>query len=389
MKKFALCLAALALALAVTGCNDDEGSNGSAGTIKIAVAGPMTGNSSDVGKQLENAARMKIEEINAAGGIDGKKVEMVVFDDKSDNGEAASVARQIAADDSISIVIGHFNSRCTIAGRDEYNRKGIVEFTPASTNSTVCKGFEWTFRNLYRDDYQGPFLARYAKNALGWKKVAIFFDNDDYGGGLKDSIVEEAKKIGLETGEPIAYESGKTNDFKPLVEQIRDKGCDGVIVSGLYNEAALIAKVLRNDLHSDLVILGGDGLFDPAYVTLAEKAAEGTLITTPFVFSAANDSPEAKSFYETYKKKYEKEPGAWAALSYDAVGMALDAIKEVGADRRKIKDWLAGRTTAEKGYKGVTGLTYFDAEGDCPSKGATVAVVKDGKLDRAQKQLQP
>ena len=385
--RFAAPLALLAFAAIVVGTTGCSNEDSDSDVITIAVAGPMSGSGALFGVEIKNAAEMKVQEINDAGGIDGKKVVLIIEDDKGNASEAANVARKLAGNKEISIVVGHFNSSCSLAAKEEYNRKGVVEFSPGSTNVKVCENAPWTFRNLYRDDYQGIFLAKYAKNVLGLEKVAIFFDNDDYGAGLKNAFVGEAEKLELGVIEPIAYERERTQDYKPLVEQIKGKGVGGVFISGLYNEAALIAKALRNDLQLDIPILAGDGVLGEGYIELAGDAAEGSYVTTPFLFNTGNDSEMAKKFHDGYKARYNESPGTWSALSYDAVGMALEAIAAVGTDRDKIKEWFASRDSSENGYTGVTGVTYFDSEGDCYSKGAYVAQVKDEKFVPAEKQM--
>jgi len=356
--------------------------------IVIAVAGPMTGSGAAFGTQIRNAANLKVKEINDAGGIGGKKVRILIEDDKGDTTEATNVARKIVSDDSICVVVGHFNSTCTNAAKEEYNRKKIASLSPGSTNMSVCAGYEWTFRNLYRDDYQGRFLAHYAKKKLGVKKIAVFYDNDDYGKGLMNAFNEEAEKIGLEIVGTESYIRERTQDFKPLLQKVQGAGPEMIFVSGLYNEGALICKSARSDLGMNVVFLGGDGLMNGKFIEIAGKAAEGALITTPFLFNTGNDSPEAKKFLADYRNAYKSEPDTWAALTYDAIGMVASAIRAVGTDRTKIKEWLAGCTVAEKGYKGVTGITYFDKEGDCYSKPAHVAMVKDKKFVPAPKQLE-
>jgi branched-chain amino acid transport system substrate-binding protein len=375
------------LAIGLTGCPGQGGGAADSKVIKIGVAGPFTGAAAAFGEMIEKGANLKIAEINAAGGINGKQVEAVFEDDRGNTSEAANVSRKLASDKSICLVVGHFNSTCSNAAKKEYNRKGIVEFTPGSTNVAVCAGSPWTFRNLYRDDYQGTFLAQYAKKMLGANKVAVFFDNDDYGGGLKDAFMAEAKKLSLEVLPPIAYTRERTSDFKPLVGKIKGQGAEAIFIAGLYGEAALIAKAAREDFGITVPLLGGDGCLNDTFIKNGGKAAEGAYVTTPFLFEAAENKALAKSFEDSFKAKYNKNPDTWAALTFDAVGMALEAVKQVGPDRKKIRDWLAAVTTPEKAYEGVTGKTYFDKEGDCFSKGAHVAVVKDGKFVAADKQM--
>lgn len=380
-------LALAAVSLVAAGCPQGGGSGGGGNVYTIAVAAPFTGKNAAFGEQIKLATELKLEEVNAAGGINGKKVVAIYEDDRGDTSEAANVSRKLASNPDVLLVIGHFNSTCSIAAKEEYNRKGVVQFSPGSTNVNVCKGSPWTFRNLYRDDYQGTFLARYAAQALGAKKAAVFYENDDYGKGLMEAFVKEAAEQKLEVISPISFVGERTQDFKPLVEQVKDEAPDVIFVSGLYNEAALITKTARKDLGMDVPVLAGDGVMSEEFIRTAGDAAEGALVTTPFLFEAAVDNPAAKEFFEKFRQRNQKDPDTWAALTYDAVGMALQAIAEAGPDRAAIRDWLAGRTSKEKAYSGVTGLTFFDAEGDCFSKGAHVAVVRGGKFVAAEKQL--
>lgn len=382
----------------LTGCGDSgdtqpasetkvDTESGASDNIVMAICGPMSGSAAAFGEMIKRAAELKRDEVNDTGGIQGRKISLVVEDDRGNTTEATNIARRIAANERISIVIGHFNSTCTNAAKEEYNRKGIVEFSPGSTNVSVCVGSPWTFRNLYRDDYQGTFLAKYAKQVLGMTKVAVFYDNDDYGKGLMQAFVKEAKNQGLTTTRELAYIRERTADFKPLVSQVKDEQIDGIFVAGLYNEGALIAKAALTDLKLDVSLLGGDGLMNDQFIKLAGAAAEGAYITTPFLVKSGNDTEESKVFFEKFSKKYGTAPDTWAALTYDAVGMAIEAIRTVGSDRTAIRDWFAAVKTPENGYQGVTGNTYFDDEGDCYSKGAHVAIVKDGKFVPAPKQL--
>lgn len=384
-----------ALAASLTGCPAPKGGSdtdtstdgGDASAVyTIGVAGPFSGSGAAYGEMIRKAADLKLDEINGAGGINGKQVKVLYEDDKGDTTEAANVSRKLASDKSVCLVVGHFNSTCSNAGKEEYNRKGVLQFSPGSTNVKVCVGSPWTFRNLYRDDFQGQLLARYAQSVLKAKKAAVFFDNDDYGRGLMESFKAEAEKLNLAIVEPIPYTRERTADFKPLVEQIKGSDADVIIVSGLYNEAALITKAARQDVGLTLPILAGDGVMNDKYIELSGGAAEGSFVFTPFLFDAVKDDAKAKSFYDSFSKKYGHDPDTWAALTYDAVGMALQALKEAGDDRTKIRDWMAGITSSEKAYNGVTGPTFFDAEGDCYSKGLHVAVVKDGKFVAAESQ---
>ncbi|MEO2004426.1 MAG: ABC transporter substrate-binding protein, partial [Candidatus Poribacteria bacterium] len=160
--------------------------------IRIAVAGPFTGSAAAFGEQIKMGSELARDQINDLGGIGGIPVELVFGDDQGKDDQASTVATKFANDPMVSAVIGHFNSICSAAGKPIYKQAGVVEFSPGSTNVDICKGSDWTFRNLYHDDYQGQSLALYIKDVLGVNSVAIFYDNDDYGSGLKNAFAEEA-----------------------------------------------------------------------------------------------------------------------------------------------------------------------------------------------------
>jgi branched-chain amino acid transport system substrate-binding protein len=386
---------ALALPLLAGGCPQSntggggaENGGGAGGeTISIAFAGPLTGAAAALGQASRKGFDLAVELRNASGGVNGKKIVPKTEDDKGDPNEATNVAQKLASDPSVLAVIGHFNSSCSNAAKDTYNRTGVIEFSPGSTSINVCRGAEWTFRNLYHDGYQGIFMARYVREILGHTKAAIAFDNDDYGRGLKDAIVAKAAEIGLEIVAEEAYNRERTQDFKTIATTLQGKAPQTVIVSGLYNEAALLAKAIRNDLGwKDVQLLGSDGVCNPDYVKTGGDGVEGALIITPFHFTA-DASPEAQAFGAAFRTKYGEDPDTWAALGFDAVNMTLDGIAAAGADRKALKDWFASRKDKATGVKGVTGVTYFDEHGDCPSKPAQVVVVRNGAFALAEKQL--
>jgi branched-chain amino acid transport system substrate-binding protein len=390
-RHFVVALAA-ALLLGVPGCPNDDGTDGAGGevdTYKIALACPMTGENAAFGEAIKKGAELAIAECNANGGINGKTVELVIQDDKGDPNEATAVAKAIVGDPGISLVVGHFNSSCSNAAKDTYNRAGIVEFSPGSTNMDVTRDAEWTFRNLAHDGLQGAFIARYAK-AMGKTRLAVAFNNDDYGSGLKEAIVAEAQDIGLEVVAQEAFLAGRTDSMRPMATSLQAANPDVIVIAAVYNPAQLLTKAIRLDLGwDDVMILGSDGVMDQTFVTSGAQAAEGAIVTTPFFFSA-EASDAARAFGDAYKAANDgEEPNTWAALTYDAVNMALTGIKSVGHDRKAIRDWMAGCTSEEAGYAGVTGVTYFDDQGDCTSKPWVAVVVRNGAFVLADRQLTP
>ncbi|MXV74462.1 ABC transporter substrate-binding protein, partial [Candidatus Poribacteria bacterium] len=300
-------------------------------------------------------------------------------------------AERIANNPQILAVVGHFNSDCSLAGQEIYDRAGIVELSPGSTAVEVCEGSPWTFRNLYHDGFQGKFIAQYLDNVLtGIESVAVFFDNDAYGRGLRNAFVAEAEKIGLTLVASEAYERDSTN-FKAQLTSIKAKNPDAIFISGLYTEASLIVKQGR-EAGITAQFFGADGVDSPDFLTIAGSAAEGTYLTTPFTFGAGG--AEAQQMAANFETLHGVAPDTWAALTYDAVGMIKEALEKtynaeasIEDNRKAIREHLASLDAPEKGYEGITGLTYFDIKGDTVNKPAYVKIVKDGQFVAAEKQL--
>ncbi len=348
-----------------------------AGNIRIGVASPFTGNLASYGDNIKAGVNLKLKEINDAGGINGQKVEIVWGDDLCQPKDAGTIGAKFAADKSIVAVIGHLCSSATLAAMPIYVRAGLPALSPTSTNPTIGDvGKGWFFRNCYTDDFQGKYLASYVvPKLLGKNKVAIFYENNDYAIGLKDSFMAGAKAAGVNVTGVEAYMTG-TTDFTPqLTKLLRDKP-ETIFLCGYHPEGALIAGQGRK-LGFTGPFFGADGIDNEDYIKIGGKAADNTYCTVPFL--AASASPAGKEFAKQYKKAYGRDVDWMSANAYDCLGILAQVIGKVGADRKKIRDGLAAINSEANGYMGVTGLTYFDKKGDC-SKPAFVKMVKDGKF---------
>lgn len=352
-----------------------------ADAIRIGVASPFTGDLAAYGDNVKAGVSLKLKEINEAGGINGKKVEVVWGDDLCAPKEGGIVASKFSNDKNMAAVIGHLCSSATLAGMPIYVRGKMPVISPTSTNPTIGEvGKGWFFRNCYTDDFQGKYLASdVVKGLLGLKKVAIFYENNDYAIGLKDSFIEGAKASGLEVTGTEAYVA-KTTDFTPqLTKLLRDKP-DSIFLCGYHPEGALIAGQARK-LGFAGPLFGGDGLDNTDYINIAGEAANNTYMTVPFLATAGG--PEAQAFAEQFKAETGREVDWMSANAYDCLGILAYVIEKVGADREKIREGLAAINSPEKGYKGVTGLTYFNELGDC-FKPAFIKKVEGGKFVPAQ-----
>lgn len=359
-----------------------------ADTIKIAVPSPFTGAAAGYGDNVKAGVSMKVDEINAKGGVNGKMIEAVYFDEQCDPKEAATVGTKIAGDKDLVAIVGHLCSGAHLAALPNYLRAGVAALSPTATNVNIsgknkdAKGTVWSFRDVYRDDFQGTFLADYIAKAMGLKKVAIFFANSDYGIGLKDAFTKEAKAIGLTIVGEEAYQE-KSTDFTPQLTKLKGEAPEAIFISGYYAEGALIADQAKK-LGINVPKFGADGMDNADYIKLAGPAADNTYLTTPFLAETAG--PEAKAFIDGFKSKFKRDVDWMSANAYDAAGAIIDAIAKVGPDRAKIRDYLAGMDSKEKAYKGITGLIYFDKNGDCV-KPAFVKMVKNGQFVPAEKQM--
>ncbi len=349
--------------------------------IRIGVASPYTGNLAAYGDNIKAGVNLKLKEINDAGGINGQKIELVWGDDLCQPKDAGTVGSKFAADKSIVAVIGHLCSSATLAAMPIYVRAGLPTISPTSTNPTIGDvGKGWFFRNCYTDDFQGNYLASYVvPKLLGKKKVAIFYENNDYAIGLKNAFVEGAKNAGVTVTGAEAYMTG-TTDFTPQLTKLLTDKPETIFLCGYHPEGALIAGQSRK-LGFTGPLFGADGIDNEDYIKIGGKAAENTYCTVPFL--AASAGPAGKDFAERYKKAYDRDVDWMSANAYDCLGILAQVIAKTGPERKKIRDGLAAINSEANAYEGITGVTYFDKKGDC-SKPAFVKLVKNGKFVAAE-----
>src|SRR3954470_21046491 len=373
MKKLWLTSVVLAAGLAFSGAANAE--------IKMGVAGPITGPNAAFGAQLKNGTEQAVEDINAAGGIMGQKLQLSVGDDVSDPKQGVSVANKFAAE-GIKWVVGHFNSGVSIPASEVYQEAGAVQTTPASTNPKFTERSMWnTFRTCGRDDQQGEVAGSYlAKNFKG-KKIAVVHDKTPYGKGLADETQKAMNKQGLKE---VMYEGVNTGekDYSALVSKLKQAGVDVVYFGGLHTEAGLIIRQMR-DQGLAAPLMSGDGIVSAEFVSIAGPGADGTLMT----FSPdPRKNPNAKDAVAKFKAK-NYEPEAYTLYSYAATQILAEAAKQAGAvDGKK----MAGIMRAGKPFKTVIGDITYDKKGDITRPDYIMYVWKkgaDGKIDYSGNEL--
>lgn len=327
-------------------------------TIKIGFAGPLTGDCSQDGIACREATLLAIEEVNNAGGIEGKMVEAVVYDDKSDPKEAAIVANKIAEDSSILGVVGHYNSSCTLAGAPIYNKAQVTEVAYGSSAPAVTDAGDYTFRVLNSDDMQGALVADWAVNELGYKNCAIIYENSDYGLGNAESFKNAVLEYGATITTEDSYITGQTKDFTSILTNIKNSDAEMIFVGGLYNECAMLLKQAET-VGLDIQMMSTDGVFSPSLIELAGEAGEGFLLIG--TFHLENPAEICQNFINGYEEMYDgKEPGTYAAMAYDATRVLLDALKNGCTDREAVRQYLS----TMKNFPGAAGDITFDENGD-------------------------
>lgn len=352
MKKLiSLLLAIVILASLFAGCQGRD-----SGKIKIAVAGPLTGDFAEYGTGFKNAVELMVEQWNKNGGVLGKQVEVVAFDDKNNGEEAATIAEKIVADKDIKAVIGHFASGVCMAASPKYQEAGIVEISPSASHPDYSKEGDYIFRNNTVINVEAAVAVDLAINTLGKKKVGILSVKTDWGtttAAITKELVEKAGGTVVEHQEVV----DSTIDFSPNITKLHNAGSEVIIVVAMYNTLAPLATQYKA-VNPNIELVGFSNAYSQQLIDLAKENAEN--IHFPTIFFHGSTEPHIAEFVNAYKEKYGAIPSSLTAQAYDSAGMILTAIKNAGkADRKAIKDELYKLT-----YPGVTGETKYDSNGD-------------------------
>ena len=340
--------------------------------IRIAVAGPMTGDQSKLGQDLQNGVEVAVAEWNQNGGVLGKKVSLDIGDDQHDPKQAVSVANKFT-DSGVAGVVGHFNSSASIPASSVYHSGGIPMITPASTNPQLTEqGFSDVFRICGKDDQQGKVAAEFVVSQLKASKVAILHDKTTYGQGLADLFRRNLEEIGKGSVQ-VVYFAGVTQgdkDFRGVLTAIVGTHPDLLYFGGIYPEGGLIAKQAK-ELGLAAPMMSGDGVIDPKFVEIAGKAAEGTFLT----FGPDPQTvPQGRKFLEKYHARFGPEWAPYAIYAYDSANLLLTAIQQAGAtDGQRVVDALH-----KIRYEGALGPIAFDSKGDIVQSPYVVWITRNG-----------
>lgn len=337
--------------------------------ILIGEYGSLTGDDATFGISTNKGIKMAFDEINAKGGIKGKKVKLITEDNQGKNEETAKVVNRLITQDKIVALIGEVASSRSLIAAPIAQKNGIPMVTPSSTNPEVTQKGDNIFRVCFIDPFQGLVMAKFAYENLKLKKAAIFRKNGDaYSEGLADVFAVEFKKLGGEIVKDIQYQP-KDIDFKAQLAEIKAKKPDVIFIPGYYSDAGNIAKQAKQ-IELKAVLLGGDGWDSPKLHEIGGEAINGTYFSNHYTTESTD--PVVVEFIKKFKARYNDEtPDGLAALGYDAAKIVAEAIERAAeVNPKMIRDEIA----KTKDFSGVTGKISMNSDRNAVKSAVVVQV---------------
>ncbi len=342
--------------------------------IKVGLFASLTGKEAAFGQATRKGVELAVEELNAAGGVLGRRLELVIEDNQSKAGESATIAKKLIARDKVVALIGEVASSRSLEAAPIAQQSRVPMISPSSTNPKVTEIGNYVFRVCFIDPFQGVVMAKFARQSLKLQRVALLTSvSSAYSVGLAKYFREHFTAAGGTIALEQKYSEGD-KDFKAQLTAIKAAGVEGIFVPGYYTEAALICKQAR-ELGLKLPLFGGDGWEAPQLLEIGGEAVEGTYYSTHY--SSEDRSPSVQGFVERFKRRWNGDaPDAMAALGHDAVLVLADGLRRAGGtEGPKLRDALA----ATRNVSGATGQTTLDAQRNA-TKSAVVITVKQGRF---------
>ena len=378
--KFVAASAAAVMALSLAGCSggsmDDSSSSSakaSGDSITIGTVTTNSGTAAAYGEAEVKGFELAVSEINAKGGINGKKVKLESMDDKGDATEASNAYNKLAGDNNVLAVAGPTISATTAAVAPLADQSKLVTIAPAATSDSIETG-NYLFRTCFKDSYQGEVAARFAAENLKVKKVAVLYGTGDpYSSGVGEAFAKAAEKLGLEVVDKESSSSADDTEYSAQLQKIQASGAELLYAPYYYSVAGPYIIPQARSVGFEGYVMGPDG-YDGLKLTGDKSQYNKTYYTTHY---SADDTTNTKvqDFIKSYKSKNNAEPNTFAALGYDTIYMIKQAIEKAGenATREDVRNAVAGMT-----FDGVTGKFTMDKSGS-PTKSVTVLEMKDGK----------
>ena len=368
MKKI---IAMLAGATMMMSCGANQSQEESS-TIKVGGMGPLTGSAAMYGITVDKGAKLAFEEINANGGVLGKKFEYISLDEKADPIEAVNAYNKLT-DEGVVAILGSVTSKPTLAVAELAAQDGIPMITPTGTQINITDAGPNIFRVCFTDPYQGSTLAKFSKDKLGAKTATIMVNtSSDYSDGIANAFIKQAEKEGIKVVAKEGYSDGD-KDFKAQLTKINSENPDILVVPEYYELSALIATQAR-EIGMKSTFVGPDGW--DGIIGALDSSSYSVVDNSYFTnhYSTEDNNEKVQSFLKKYREKYNEEPTAFSALAYDTVYVLKNAIDKAGTtDKTELT-----KAIKASDMDGVTGHLTFD-ENNNPIKAVTIIKVQDGK----------
>jgi branched-chain amino acid transport system substrate-binding protein len=342
--------------------------------IYLGVSGPLTGPNAQYGAQWKQGFDLALDEINGAGGINGRPLAYIFEDTQSDPRQSVAVAQKFVADPRIVVELGDFSSPASMAASPIYQKAKLVQFGFTNSHPDFTKGGDYMWSNSVSQSDEQPLNAAYAIKRLGLKRIAVLHLNTDWGRTSKDIFVKTAKEMGAEIVATEGYMADE-KDFRSTLVRVRDAKPDGLMLISYYSDAALIARQVKQ-AGLNLPTVAASSVYSPKFIELGGDAVEG--IFTASRYFPDDKRPQVRNFVTKFKAKYDKEPDAFNAYAYDTIILIAQVMRESGTDRKAIHDGLAkvkdvpsvifGKATFDPATRRVSGAMNVEL------------VVKDGRF---------
>ena len=370
MKRFVLCSLGVSVAMAVAGLAAVPALAGE--TIKIGFFAPITGPAAADGASARHAVELAAKEINDSGGIKGRKIELVIYDDRLNPQEAVAVANKLIEKDQVVGVVSGSYSGPTRVTAPIFAKAGIPMVAGYAVHQDVTKAGDSNFRNGLLGVVEGAAAAELAVKAFKAKRIAILSMDNDYGRELGNGFRQRAEKLGAAIVSYQSYKFPGEREFRPFLTRVKEANPDLLFACGYYNEGALVTRQAK-ELGLNVQIVGTEGMDSPKFLELAGPAAEGLVIVT----TLNRDDPRApvQNFLKAYRQAYQIDADMVGASSYDALKILTAAIEKVGTDPKAITKFIA----ESSGLDTLTGPVRRFVKGE-PIKPVQVQVVREGKF---------
>jgi len=374
--------AAIVLSVACTKKTEGPADAGAGDEILVGEVLSMTGAEATFGSSTNSGTLLAVDEVNAEGGIKGKKVRVITLDNQGKPEEAATAVTKLITQNKVMAILGEVASSRSLAMAPIAQQYKIPMVSPSSTNPKVTEVGDSIFRVCFIDPFQGKVMAKFAAETLKAKKVAVLRDvKNDYSVGLADVFVEEFKKMGGKIVIDQSYSAGDI-DFKAQLTSIKAKNPEAIFVPGYYTDVGLIALQAKKDVGLKVPLLGGDGWDSPKLTEVAGEALSGSYFSNHY--SSEDKDPHVQEFIKKFKERYNVIPDGLAAMGYDAAKVLFDAMKRAN---NLTSDEIRKALAATKDFSGVTGKISMDEKRN-PVKPAVVIKIA-GKEFKYQTTVNP